>query len=259
MIKLNHSMPLVSPDGTSLSNLKDIWQHGNDFFEYSRNKDGYRSSEFEKNPKFLFAGCSETFGESANYDTTWAYKLFNRLDKQESAYCNIGVPGIDVALVIYHILNFIDKYGKPENLFVIFPQLNRIIESTVHHVSSVTFTPQPDEEQLVVGNIKYSDEKTINCIKTSNVLQIKNLETLCKHLGINLYWGLWSLESHYKIIEEDMFDNYIDLVDEKEIADLILSNRHSDAKLTRSDGNHHGEIFHSHWSNKFYQAYCERV
>jgi hypothetical protein len=258
MIKEHHDMPLVNPSGESLSSRTDSWTYGDESFEYSRNKEGYRSEEFTKNPKYLFAGCSETFGESAKYETTWAYKLFNILKTDQDSYCNIGVPGIDVSMIIYHILKFIEKYGKPENLFVVFPQFNRIVRTTKYNVDSITFSIAPRGTKKTNPNVEFVNENTQECLNSVGVVQVKNLESMCNQLGINLFVGAWSTDANEKIKEEGWVDSYVDLLDKKEIADFMVSHNFDSSTLKRKDEVHHGEAFHSYWASKFYQKFIER-
>lgn len=263
MIKDIHSLPLRSPeDGSSLSNT--IYRHEifDQTFLYKRNSEGYRSEEFVNNPKFLFAGCSETFGESGDYETTWAYKLFNKIKDPNDTYCNIGVPGIDTSLVIHHVLMFIDKYGKPENLFVMFPQFNRMIETSKYTVSTVTFgdiPTKPNHSQH--SNVMFVEERIINAVQSSNLLQVKNFESVCKKLGINLFWSTWCANSNHKIVEENIYDNYCCTINGEEVADLAeeLGYELNENSITRADKNHHGEIFHEYWSNVLCNKYKENI
>ena len=260
MIKINHSIPVKDLHGNSLSNTSHKWQCGDEWFTYNRNSDGYRSEDFHNTPDFLFAGCSETFGESAEFETVWAYKLFNNIKSDSDRYCNVGLPGLDISLVIHHIFNFIKKYGKPKNLFVVFPQFNRIIETNKDNTSTLILTYDPMDGREELDNIIFSNKKIINAIQSANLLQIKNFERTCEELAINLIWGTWCRESNNKVIEEGIFNNYINLINNKDIADLAINLGYnvSNLKLTRSDNNHHGEIFHEYWAKVFKEEYINR-
>ncbi len=263
MIKNIHCMPIRSAvDGSSLSNTQYIHKIFDKTFVYDRNSEGYRSDEFQKNPKFLFAGCSETFGESGDYETTWAYKLFNKVKGTDDAYCNIGVPGIDISLVIYHIMMFIEKYGKPSNIFAAFPQFNRIIESNLTQVSTITFGDIPhDKKEKSLDNVIFVEDRIINSIQSNNLMQIKNFERFCEELGINLIWGTWCSTSHNKSLEENIFKHYVSIVNPSKIADLAVDLEYelNEETITRADKNHHGEIFHEYWANVFYNKYKENA
>lgn len=257
MIKNIHQMPVIDLGGNSLANTNHVWNHGGIDYTYKRNTDGYRSENFYNNPQFLFIGCSETFGESAEYDTTWAYKLFNMVKSSEDGYCNLGLPGIDVSLVIYHTLLFIEKYGKPKNIFALFPQFNRLLEANEKSTSSLILDNISQNKKDKLDNIEYVDERIIDSVTSSNLMQIKNFEMFCNVLGINLIWSTWCQKSGKKVIEQDITSNYINLVNEKNVYDFaVMFNKDIDSiEITRSDGTHHGEIFHDFWAKCFYNRY----
>lgn len=261
MIRDVHSMPLRAQNsGATLANTEYNHKVFGKNFVYVRNSEGYRSEEFQKNPMFLFAGCSETFGESADYETTWAYKLFNRLKDNNDSYCNIGLPGIDVSLTIHHIMMFIEKYGKPKNIFVVFPQFNRVIETSEDSVSTVTFGDIPEEKNAPAhDNVMFVEERIINAVQSSNLLHVKNFERFCEEVGVNLIWGTWCANSHLKVMQEGIFNNYVSILSSMAVADLAvdLGYELKEESITRADKNHHGEIFHEHWSNVFYDKYKE--
>jgi hypothetical protein len=262
----NHIIPLHDLEDKPLANTKHMWKCGSEWFEYARNSEGYRSGEFQKNPRFLFAGCSETFGESAKYETVWAHKLFDKLKDDGDTYCNIALPGIDVAIIIKHVLMFIAKYGKPENLFIIFPQFNRIVEDKGDHFSTVTFFKEPEDDEdhdsiSKAENLDYTNDRSINAIETCNLLQISNFINLCKILDINLLWSTWDLNSHTRISRDEGSDDYIKILNDCNITDLAidLGYNFKTIELRRSDGNHHGEIFHEYWSRQFNKQYQKNL
>jgi hypothetical protein len=261
MINSHYLFPLIGIDGETLKYTKKKWKYGNVWVEYSRNNEGYRSEDFKQNPKFLFAGCSETFGEAADVETTWAYKLFNKIKNDKDSYCNLGLGGLDASLIIYQVMMFIEKYGKPENLFIVFPELNRCIETDSKKTATVSLfeiVPGILEEY---DNILHSSSKIVNMVRSVNLLQIKNFEMYCKNIGINLIWSNWSNESEEKILEEGFFNNYVSIINEKDIADkaIELGYNYKTLELTRPDGNHHGEIFHDYWANIFYNKYKDSI
>jgi hypothetical protein len=260
MIKDIHSLPVKGLDGKSLAYTSHKWQCGDELFEYARNSDGYRSEDFQKNPKFIFAGCSETFGESAEYETTWAYKLFNKIKSEDDVYCNIGLPGLDISLVIYHVFLFIEKYGKPETIFMLAPQFNRLIETHKDKTTTLMLSVDPEDGSHKMDNIEYVDERVIDAVRSVNLLQIKSFEEFCRLSNINLIWGTWCPESNKKVQKEQIFNNYINILVTKDIADLAIELGYDvkNIKVSRSDGNHHGEVFHDHWAKLFNSEYLKR-
>ncbi len=261
MITHNDSMPIKDLEGNSLSNTNKKWKHGEEWFEYARNSDGYRSEEFQKTPNFLFAGCSETFGESAEYETTWAYKLFNRLKEGNDSYCNVSMPGIDVSIIIFNIMMFIEKYQKPKNIFIIFPGFNRVIESGSKSFTTCTVYPEEESHEESYGSVEFAPRRVVDMIRSVNALQIKNFEMFCREQNIDLLWSTWDSKSDDYISGLNTYSNYASIISDKDIAEYAIDLGYNlkTLKLTRSDGSHHGEIFHDYWSNVFYNKYKENI
>jgi hypothetical protein len=261
MINYNESMPLKDLKGNDLSNTRYGYQYGEEWMVYARNSDGFRSEEFQKNPNFLFAGCSETFGESAEYETTWAYKLFNKLKGDNDSYCNVGMPGVDVTIIILNIMMFIEKYGKPKNIFVIFPGFSRILETGNKDFITVTFSQHKGQISDHSGPLDFTSKRILNIIKSVQVAQIKNFEMFCKELKINLFWSTWDLKSQTNASDHKSFERYVSIVSDKDIAEhaVDLGYNSKTFKLNRADGDHHGEIFHDYWANVFYNNYKESL
>jgi hypothetical protein len=261
MITHNESMPIKDLEGNSLSNTNHRWKHGEGWFEYIRNSDGYRSEEFQKNTNFLFAGCSETFGESAEYKTTWAYKLFNKIKKDKDSYCNVSMPGIDVSIIIFNIMLFIEKYGKPKNIFIVFPGFNRIIESESKSFTACTVYPDEELHEESHEQLSPASKRVVDMIRSVNALQIKNFEMFCREENISLFWSTWDSKSNNHILKLDTYKNYVGIISDKDIAEhaIDLGYKIKTLELTRSDGVHHGEIFHDYWSNVFYNKYKENI
>lgn len=261
MITNNVSMPIKDLDGTSLANTNYKWKHGEEWFEYVRNSDGFRSEEFQQTPNFLFAGCSETFGESAEFKTTWAYKLFDKLKKDNDSYCNVAMPGIDVSIIIFNVMMFIEKYGKPKNIFIIFPGFNRIIESESQGFITCTVYPEEENHNESYGPVSFASKRVLDMIRSVNALQIKTFEMFCKEQNINLIWSTWHSNSNDHALRLNTYKNYVSILSDKDIAEHAIDLGYSSKtlKLTRADGAHHGEIFHDYWANVFYNKYKENI
>lgn len=92
---------------------------------------GYRSDEFTKehNGKHvLFAGCSNSYGMSVgNLKDTWTWQVFEYLSQKEkmSGYYNLASCGASPAGIISRVFRYIQEYGMPELIIIIFPDLHR--------------------------------------------------------------------------------------------------------------------------------------
>jgi hypothetical protein len=156
---------------------------------------------------------------------------------------------------------FIEKYGKPKNIFVIFPGFNRIVESSSKDFATVTLFPEEERHDIQDGPIMYESDRILDIVRSVNMIQIKNFEMICKELGVNLIWSTWDLKSSNQILKYNNFNRYVNIVNDKDIASHAtnMSNNSIALKLTRADGYHHGELFHDYWSNVFYSNYKENI
>lgn len=229
-------------------------------FFYKLNSDGFRSDNFVKNPKLLFAGCSETFGECSELNSTWAYQTYQKINNKNEGFYNLGQQGISSSIIIFFILEFIKKYGKPENLFVIFPSLGRVHNITDTGPDLINIFLD-DGTQTINPLIKNVNKDIRDLFYSNNFIQIKNFETLCKILNINFIWSTWCYDSSLFIEKNKKVNNYVNIIDSKKILEYCNLNniKVTKNKLKRVDGIHHGEIFHKYWSHVFYTKYLSMI
>jgi hypothetical protein len=159
--------------------------------EYSHNSLGLRDDEFENfkegYEKFLFAGCSMTEGVGLPKKYMWSENVKKHIKKtnDKTQFYNIGMGGASTQLIIKNTVSFIKKYGKPDYIFLMLPELGRSVE--------------------------YDDELYINHCPSTSI----NLETLffydanililfeefCKENNIKLFLMSWHY-STYNIYNE---------------------------------------------------------
>lgn len=109
-------------------NLERLGMDIRDF--YVLNKQGYRSDEFKKEHDGLhvmFAGCSNTFGDSMFKEYIWSYQVYERLSElaKVDGYYTTGVPGADIFEVMSQIIKYIRNVGMPDIVFVNLPDTER--------------------------------------------------------------------------------------------------------------------------------------
>lgn len=97
---------------------------------YQYNSSGLRSDEFTKvheGKHILFAGCSETEGLGHKLENTWAHQVYSKINESEkiSGFFNIGVRALSITAINRQIINYIMMYGKPNSLFVNYPDFYR--------------------------------------------------------------------------------------------------------------------------------------
>ena len=167
--------------------------HGPDV-TYTLNYDGFRTKHFNQfdNNKdtILFAGCSWTFGEGLPEEYTWPSLVAKNFTSPD--FYNIGYMGMSISHIIKSVYSFIRKYGKPNYLFICFPDIQRNlmysekIESYIKAYANTTFIGSQDKDREKY-TINYQDEDNL-LIATS---QISALEDYCQEAGIKLVWTTW--------------------------------------------------------------------
>ena len=103
--------------------------------QYKINKDGFRSKHFatlkKENFNILYGGCSWTFGEGLPEEMTWTYQVTqgikNKINKNVIDY-NLGFMAFSIDLIIKNVMSFIRLYGKPDVIFLCFPDVGRKIK-----------------------------------------------------------------------------------------------------------------------------------
>ena len=75
----------------------------------------------------MFAGCSVTWGTGLPIEDTWSYKLYKDFASHEelSGYFNLSYPGAASTEIIHNIMKYIKRYGKPDKIFLMLPEIMR--------------------------------------------------------------------------------------------------------------------------------------
>lgn len=161
-----------------------------DGITYRLNSFGLRCDEFSKNndniDHTLFAGCSFTFGESLPYLENWAGRMFKEFSKtiNISKYYSLSYGGGSIDYIIENIYRYIEFSGKPNRIFVLFPESKRRMAE--HRGEVVVLNPEPSIKkhmEYVWGNsdsVEYQLEK------------IKEFERYCDTNNIYMLWTSWS-------------------------------------------------------------------
>ena len=157
-------------------------------FTYRVNQNGFRSNSFstfdENNNNILTSGCSLTHGVGLPEEYTWGSKLSHKMNN--SNLYNLGIPGSNVFRIVRDILTFINLYGKPKYIFVLFPELSRRIKFDRKSVNYENVVPGDDNPRDVF-DLKVNYENSF-LMHTS---MIHFLEFTCNALNINLLWSTW--------------------------------------------------------------------
>ena len=191
--------PLAQTESTNYPDLE---------ISYKFNKDVYRCDELSSeysSKNFLFSGCSYTIGTGIPYEGTWAYQLNKELNGEK--FYNIAVNGASYKTIIYDVYNYINTYGKPKAVFILFPNLERfpsfvnVGDSVMHN--TMHLVENEDANKVLTKNFLYFDFYHL----------VRSLEDYLEALNIPFLWGTWNedLESSFSKVK-DMFKNNIKIV-----------------------------------------------
>lgn len=221
-LKNNNIYDMACPD---CNHLKDTCQfytkkknkkYPDKLIYYKINNYGYRCDNFNSNDainNYLFSGCSFTFGTGIPYNGTWAYQLNNYLNG--SKFFNLAVSGGSTKTIIYQIYEYINRFGKPKGIFLLFPGIDRYNQFDIDNKNefnsyiSTTLYKGLDKEPNNIMNFYFFLYDFINLIKI--------LETYCKQLNIQLLWSTWHPHLHKSIIKLKSINNYVNILDSEEI------------------------------------------
>jgi hypothetical protein len=231
---------------------------------YKYNNEYFRSDDFtsvHSGAHVLFAGCSETEGQGGQIEESWGNILFEKLKQSQdvSGFYNLGRAGYGWQKVISQVRVYISKYGKPDNLFVLLPNLGRSIEwsTKMDDWYPKQAYPRFDETNIEVwdsfGNMKISKQSTEEYRKMfiDFVISWKLFEEFCKEANIKLVWGTWEPIDDYNFNKLNIFKNFVSLPSYH--ITINISDYRENAKTTKKDfskrDGHHGILFHEYWAN----------
>ena len=235
-------------------------QKNDDFFTYSVNSYGFRSKEFKEyskdNLKILFAGCSNTFGQGLSEEYIWSKLLIKKIYNTEKNIkiedYNISYSAASVHSIIRNIYFFIEKFGTPDYLFIMFPGVNRDLyfsdkkNNFVNCLLWNEYLSFKDSTQQKF-NLNYIEE---NSILLSTTL-IYMLESFCKASKIKLIWTTWR-EEDKNLFKELDFKNFFSI-------DTNTNNLINDKNLPywdlAKDGYHPGIA----WNIKVSEEYFNKI
>lgn len=112
-------------------------------------KNGFRITEPINSPDILAVGCSQTWGVGVPDHALWPAVLANKTSK---SYFNLGVPGVSIMHLVLLAINYIEKYGNPEYVVALWPDIRRIfipIDAEVNSVSIDTWSEDIGENPRI--------------------------------------------------------------------------------------------------------------
>lgn len=205
---------------------------------YNYNSSGFRSDDFDPSEnRVVFAGCSEGEGLGGKLETTWPRIVFDQLNDifKTDRYYNLSVDNFGYQKIISNCLAYIDKYGAPKYLVVLFPDIARTVSwHTGIKTYSVEWT-NPNELGSDL-NMKRFMDALIGFIGYMHMF-----ERYCQDKGTQLVWSTWSHLENGLISDLAVFNNFVTF-DYSIVTDPELR-----TKMVKRDG-HQGEYQHMTWA-----------
>lgn len=228
---------------------------------YKYNSEYFISDEFTNTHNrlhVLFAGCSETEGQGGNIEDSWGNILFNTIKDYTDAegFYNLGKAGYGWQKIINQVRIYINRYGKPDNLFILLPNIGRSIEWSDEYNSWYVKQAYPRFESNKILNSKKNllaemSEQEYKKVFIDFVISWRLFEDFCNAANIKLIWGTWEPVDDYNFTKLNLFNNFVPLP--KSDLAMIIEKYRKDAKtspgdLEKRDG-HHGRLFHEYWAD----------
>jgi len=213
---------------------------------------------FHDNLHILFTGCSVTWGTALNISDTWSYKLYNKISSEIecSGYFNISDPGSSSINQIVNIFKYVKHFGKPNYIFINFPDQFRF------------YSYSKKIDSIVDAFYDHNSSKILDLLFYQYYFM---LEEYCRQNNIKLYSFTWAIKGH--IFEDDILNKY-DIekyplekfksfykTDIKEMHNFIFNyienNKGIDNLEYASDNEHFGIAYHEYWTDFMYRKYLE--
>jgi lysophospholipase L1-like esterase len=242
-------------------------------FVYTVNSNNFRNEHFtelsNKNYNVLALGCSYAFGIGLPEQFSWPRILESYIkDKKDDVkVVNLGSPGLGVDSIINNLISFISKYGAPDAIFALFPDMNRHVIFHPRDNNFIQYAPttknikDKNSDPYIFSKARsYAFEDRMY----SSVNQIRMLEELCKAYNIKLFWNSWS-GVDADIYAELKFNNFCPFYDysfrEEEVY-LTIPEKFKKYWDSARDVNHPGikymsnvaKMFFTRW-NKVYENF----
>jgi len=189
------------------SNNKKRKYYPDSNISYSFNNESYRCDNFnleKTNNNFLFSGCSYTFGSGLPYNSTWAYQLNKDLCGDQ--FYNLGLNANSQKAIIYDIYNYIRKYGKPKAVFILFPDISRVI-GFVDSLSSIEVKTRLLKEEYPNESSRFFTQDLLYFDFYNSICA---LEDYLKSIDVPFLWGTWHQETEEVLnLVSKNFNNYV--------------------------------------------------
>ena len=210
----------------------------------------------------LFAGCSETFGESLPEKHSWPYHVMHELKKHNlnlGPEQILGFPGGSMTKIVRNIFKYVDKFGKPDYILLLAPDFARTCMYNLE-----TETHQIKNNADILNIYKDTSYNILYDLFSSYCQQYELLRIFCKTNNIKLLSTSWHVESAYlmnKMYPEtfrDMYaENFLNYYQSSNFDEDYFNTLDKDFLNSAADNLHSGTVFHvsvgrffSEWTKK---------
>lgn len=248
---------------------------------YQYNNEYFRCDDFTSEHDgmhILFAGCSETEGVGGPLESTWTHRVYKEIAKNNkvSGFYSIARAGFGWQKIITNFQIYTKKYGFPQFLFVMLPNVGRQYKYDVKEGLYTYYQCYPedyyiDENQLcttsngkkISSNEIYKEGiilledyfKAILDFKISWTL----FENFCKSNGTTVLWSTYDSADTHNLQKLDVNSSYF-VSNTDEVNSFITTK--IDYKIEKDsfryrDG-HYGSLIKEYWSELFLKEIKER-
>jgi len=233
---------------------------------YSYNSNFFRCEEFTESPSrphILFAGCSQTEGIGGNLDTVWPTILLNQSNIEDKKLYNLARSGWGWQMIIYNLSVYIEKYTKPDYLFILLPNISRRFEFDTYNKGDYCYMQRYPKSDLDKNKETGDISKNEYFIELINfVIGWKFFLHYCKTNNIKVLWSTWFFNDLENLKTLNMLDDsYVNLniKDQSEyVADKYVSGwEKTKYDLKKRDG-HAGILINMYYADKFLKVAKEK-
>lgn len=234
---------------------------------YKYNSLGFRSDEFIKDHRgehVLFSGCSETEGVGGSLDSCWSYMTYQELKKEEnlSGFFNLSRYGWGYDVIISNIMTYIKNYGKPDKIFILFPNIGRFCQwrdskdesyEIFHYIGAMPNSVKVTG--LEPGWKRQISIETQRSLFINFTMIVKLFEEYCESNNIELIWSTWDPDDATNCQNAGVFGKFIEMAKPDDFVknneDLFLNQIKIKKDWQRKRDGHSGYLFHYVWSKCF--------
>jgi len=226
-------------------------------FEYKINKHGFRSQHFKNvntnKISVLTSGCSQSFGEGMPETLRWQYFLLNDFIDKNVDHFDMAAMGASSRLIIRNIFTFIRNYGKPNYIFIVFPDIarnfmfhdnNKCFQNVTYHTKSLT-----NRSIMTPHYTRYALGFHEHDAMMSFVEDVWALEQFCELTNIKLFWTTQDSRLEELIINNIKVKNFV-VTNNKDLTQLENINNLEYWDIA-NDNAHRGSSWTSYVAKKF--------